>query len=123
MAKSCVYEGKEYSDGAVTCQNGKEYRCNDGTWDSLGSSCGNTVTAAQVTDDAELRTSKTLACLSFFSAGISQVGIRNNCSECKVAVVNWQPQVGIRKYKVQGYSQIVINIEAQSGQLIGEDPC
>ncbi len=39
------------------------------------------------------------------------------------AVVNWQPTVGIRQYNVQPYSQIIVDILAQSGQLIGEQPC
>jgi len=123
MAKSCTYDGKEYSDGSVVCQSGKEYRCNDGTWDSLGSSCGTHVTAPQITEDAKVRADAKLQCMSFFGAGIGRVGIRNSCSGCMVAVVSWQPSVGIRRYKVAGYSEIVINVEDQAGQLIGENPC
>ena len=123
MAKSCTYDGKEYSDGSVVCQSGKEYRCNDGTWDSLGTSCGTKVSCPQITDDPKARKKAKLQCLSFFSAGIGRVGIRNSCSECKIAVVSWTPTVGIRRYKVPGYSEIIINIEDQTGQLIGENPC
>ena len=64
-----------------------------------------------------------LDCLSFFSAGIGRLGIRNNCSECKKAVVMWNQGVGIRLYRVNGHNQIIVNILAQHGQLIGEDPC
>lgn len=39
MAKNCAYNGREYSDGAVVCQNGAEYRCDEGRWEPLGSSC------------------------------------------------------------------------------------
>ncbi|SFZ72714.1 hypothetical protein [Chitinimonas taiwanensis] len=61
------------------------------------------------------------ACVNFFyhSGGL---GIRNNCSECKVAVVNWDGR-GIYYYKVAGYSQIVVARESSFGQLIGENPC
>lgn len=39
MAKSCVYNGQEYSDGSVVCQAGTKHQCRDGSWDDLGSSC------------------------------------------------------------------------------------
>jgi Protein of unknown function (DUF1496) len=35
--KSCKYEGKEYSDGAVIKQaDGNKYRCDDGKWTYAG---------------------------------------------------------------------------------------
>lgn len=39
MPQSCEYAGNSYSDGAVICQNGTEYRCNDGSWEILGTPC------------------------------------------------------------------------------------
>ena len=41
MAGSCIYRGREYSNGAVVCQNGIEFRCVDGTWEDLGTTCSN----------------------------------------------------------------------------------
>ncbi|MCX6156249.1 MAG: DUF1496 domain-containing protein [Candidatus Kapabacteria bacterium] len=125
MGNSCVYDGKTYSEGSVVCMNGWEYRCNDGSWDSLGTSCGNE--SYYSIQDGQLVASKPspemgLACLSFFAAGVGRVGIRNNCSTCKQAVVNWST-IGVKKYPVQAYDQIVIDMESSTGQLIGEDPC
>lgn len=40
-ARSCMYEGKTYYSGAVVCQVGQKYECDDGTWKRLGSACEN----------------------------------------------------------------------------------
>jgi hypothetical protein len=39
MGQSCTYNGTSYSDGAVVCQAGYEYACNDGNWDALNTPC------------------------------------------------------------------------------------
>ena len=121
MGKSCTYNNVEYSDGAVVCQSGTEYRCNDGEWDSLGTQCGTRVDENGVIEVIEDR--KRLPCITFFAAGVLKVGIRNSCAQCKKAVVSWTPTVGVRRYPVQGYSEIIIDTPDQTGQLIGEDPC
>jgi hypothetical protein len=36
---SCTYNGTSYSEGSVTCQNGWEYRCNNGGWSATGARC------------------------------------------------------------------------------------
>lgn len=64
-----------------------------------------------------------LSCISFFGAGVGKLGIRNNCKNCMVAVVNWTPTVGVKYYRIEGYSQITIDMESSTGQLIGEQPC
>ena len=64
-----------------------------------------------------------LNCLSFFAAGVGKVGIRNNCPNCMTAVVHWTPTVGTKEYNVPGHNQIIIDVESQTGQLIGEQPC
>jgi hypothetical protein len=36
----CIYEGVKYSVGSVSCQNGREFVCqNDGTWSPNGAEC------------------------------------------------------------------------------------
>ena len=63
------------------------------------------------------------ACISFYAVdNPSLVGIRNGCSECKVAVVNWSG-VGILYYKVPAYTTGVIVRQSSNGQIIGENPC
>ena len=61
-------------------------------------------------------------CITFFSVGIDQFGIRNNCDHCVKAVVEWTG-VGIQKYAVQPRNQIILQLVSNHGQLIGEDPC
>lgn len=61
-------------------------------------------------------------CVAFFAAGINRVGIRNNCTECKIAVVMWAG-VGVYNYKVPAYGQIIVPMASNNGQLIGEQPC
>jgi hypothetical protein len=39
MPNACVYKNESYSDGAVVCMNGYEYRREDGTWEPLGTTC------------------------------------------------------------------------------------
>jgi hypothetical protein len=36
---ACTYEGVKYSDGSSTCQSGTEFRCDDGSWESLDTPC------------------------------------------------------------------------------------
>jgi hypothetical protein len=83
------------------------------------------------------------ACLRFFSLGnTGQVGIRNNCAECKVAVVSILGGVvgqsgsiilpgtlqrpapaEVKKFRVNKYDQVTIPIARQSQEIIGEEPC
>lgn len=37
--EGCVYRGSLYSDGAMSCQGGTQYRCDDGEWDKTDDSC------------------------------------------------------------------------------------
>lgn len=37
--KTCTYNGQNYSEGSVTCQNNKEYVCQDGQWNPTGKDC------------------------------------------------------------------------------------
>jgi len=39
LGKNCTYAGQTYSDGSEVCQNHKTYRCDDGSWTSLGGTC------------------------------------------------------------------------------------
>lgn len=68
----------------------------------------------------------TTACISLFLAGL-QIGIRNNCPQCKMAVMSWlngtTGATTISRYRVTGNNQIIIPAEGISSQLIGEDPC
>lgn len=121
MPRSCAYRGHEYPDGSVVCQDGKEYRCTDGTWVSLGTICGAIANAPAISKDASLAAGP--SCLQIFAAGIGQVGMRNNCAECKIAVVIWRPNVGLRHYRVEGNSEVIISLEDQSGILAEEIPC
>ena len=35
----CVYSGVSFSDGAVSCQSGYQFRCSDGAWEALDLPC------------------------------------------------------------------------------------
>jgi hypothetical protein len=37
--RSCNYAGTQYSQGTMACQAGYQYRCNNGTWDSVNVTC------------------------------------------------------------------------------------
>jgi hypothetical protein len=37
--RSCAYGSTSYSDGSISCQDGYQYRCDDGAWDSRGRFC------------------------------------------------------------------------------------
>jgi hypothetical protein len=37
---ACMYQGQQYSEGALTCQSGAQMRCyNDGVWRPTGANC------------------------------------------------------------------------------------
>jgi hypothetical protein len=37
--RSCSYLSTPYSHGSISCQNGYQYRCDDGTWDFQDLTC------------------------------------------------------------------------------------
>jgi len=39
VAPSCSYSGTAYSDGALSCQSGQQFRCSSGTWNRTLGSC------------------------------------------------------------------------------------
>jgi hypothetical protein len=39
MLQSCTYGSTSYSDGSLSCQDGYQYRCDDGAWDGRGRLC------------------------------------------------------------------------------------
>ncbi len=36
---ACTYASTVYSNGAMSCQGGYQYRCNNGLWDSTSVAC------------------------------------------------------------------------------------
>ena len=38
-AGSCSWNSVVYSDGALSCQAGQQFRCSNGTWNQAGGSC------------------------------------------------------------------------------------
>ena len=38
-APSCTFASRSYSHGAMACQEGREFRCNNGAWDRTEVSC------------------------------------------------------------------------------------
>jgi len=142
----CDYNGVTYSQGAVVCQGGHEYVCGgDGGWQSTGRDCdakSGTLIKGQATTkytvfavkpgeqpatinamSDEKQIAAQFPCVSFFSGGPGKLGIRNNCPQCKIAVVMWTPRVGVVKYSVKGYGEILVDLASATGQLIGEEPC
>ena len=39
LARSCTLGSTSYSHGSLSCQNRYEFRCRDGTWEGLNTSC------------------------------------------------------------------------------------
>ena len=37
--KDCAFHLRAFSDGAVSCQGGRQFRCADGAWQSIGTAC------------------------------------------------------------------------------------
>jgi hypothetical protein len=37
---TCYFEGKAFSEGALSCQNGREFKCRGGEWEPTGYECG-----------------------------------------------------------------------------------
>ena len=64
-------------------------------------------------------------CFIFYSLNkTDKVGLRNNCEECKVAVINTinAGKSEIKKYRVEAKSQIEINT-AQTQQILDDEKC
>ena len=60
----CVYSGVNFSDGALSCQTGQQFRCSDGTWQSLDIPCTASPSAPTVVNPAlcECTPPEVLAC-------------------------------------------------------------
>ena len=39
VAEPCLYDAQRFPEGAVSCQNGSQFRCAGGSWDATGSAC------------------------------------------------------------------------------------
>ena len=39
VAPACAWGGTAYSDGALSCQNGQQFRCSSGTWNRTLGTC------------------------------------------------------------------------------------
>jgi hypothetical protein len=39
VAPACSYGGNAYSEGALSCQSGQSFRCNNGSWNRTLGSC------------------------------------------------------------------------------------
>jgi hypothetical protein len=76
------------------------------------------------------------ACFITYAIGsVTKVGLRNNCSECQMAVINnvnyvdysqFTPgtlQNTISKVRVEAYSSKDIDIGNRSSEVIGQEPC
>ncbi len=39
MGEDCVYKGTKFADGSIVCQEGREFRCDDGQLEPVESEC------------------------------------------------------------------------------------
>jgi hypothetical protein len=39
VAPACSFAGTAYSEGALSCQSGQQFRCNNGSWNRTLGSC------------------------------------------------------------------------------------
>ena len=77
-------------------------------------------------------------CLRFYQAGVPlKFGVRNNCNECKVAVINvtarhsnctscgTEIRSGIKRTEVEAYKEQLIGFPEglMAAEMIGEEPC
>lgn len=128
---NCVYAGQEYSEGAEVCHETRVMKCVSGAWIDTGRSC-------EANEESELEVTSTIArrvapsqctfCCRFFNIGqVTRVGLRNTCTECKVAVINFNLFNGkheIRKFKVPGKSDIEVDTsKSQLTEIIDEETC
>jgi len=80
-------------------------------------------------------------CITIFIAGPEELGFRNSCETCTVAVWGWgggqavfslngkvhgvfrSHNVLVRRYEVGGRSELRVRNEAATGELVGEEAC
>lgn len=91
----------------------------------LSATAANADDVPLIADEIGDVSSASTSCCAFFAAGVGRLGIRNNCAECKAVVIAWTPNnpLVITKHKLAGFSQVVIDMQSQTAQLIGEEPC
>ncbi len=80
-------------------------------------------------------------CITTFIAGPAELGFRNSCEACTIAVWDWgggqavfrlngkvhsvfrSGNALVRKYEVAGRSDLRVRNEAATGELVGEEVC
>ncbi len=80
-------------------------------------------------------------CITIFIAGPDELGFRNSCEACTVAVWGWgggqavfsingkvhsvfrSHNMSVRRYEVGGRGELRVRNEAATGELVGEEVC
>jgi hypothetical protein len=126
---NCTYNGQEYSEGSVTCQNGNEFVCQSGAWNRTGAQCSSdartTVTLNAVGEYEG--TEKVVAaerCVSFIPGTYpgTIVPLNNTCDKAKQTKILWNDRT-ISQYCVAPHTVVWINTGGKNGNIIDEVPC
>jgi len=124
---NCLYDGQEFTPGAVKCQGGRLMQCQDsGSWTQIGA-CSEAVLGQNSSDIA---LAQSLNCCSVIPDGDPQhVIIYNKCEQCMILRISWtgaaQPggSTGFKDYQVQPHTGLTILVESTLGTPVEEFPC
>jgi hypothetical protein len=82
-----------------------------------------------------------LPCITIFIAGQDELGFRNSCEACSVAVWGWgggqsvfslngqvhsvykSDRMSVKNYQVDGHGELRVRNEAATGELVREEAC
>jgi hypothetical protein len=112
MANRCVYNSKEYSDGAELSQGGKLMQCRDGSWVETGEIC---------------KSYNTKSCVFFPTGYPGTMGLLNKSDHCKVAIIrliylDGHPE--IKEFEIEANSVIKVDIKGTiETEIINVLPC
>lgn len=130
MSKNCIYQGEEYSQGSVICQDGNEFVCDNGEWNRTGAQCDeNTKTlvnenAIGTTEQSENSNRKTGDCVTFVPGNYpgTTVPLRNKCDKSKQTTILWSDKTE-SNYCIAAHSTLWINTNGKKGNIIDETDC
>ena len=91
LGSNCSYEGYGYADGAALCQSGRQYRCEAGTWQSLGLAC-TALSTEPCTVNGVSYADGAMRCergMQFLCEGGHWRNLGNTCTSDNTAALRW----------------------------------
>lgn len=136
---TCTHAGRDYSEGALVCANGRELRCTGDVWQETGYIClmnDNDMEYQKISSDGKIFSDSTspelagtsvaavtMGCCSWIlGAPTGYARLYNTCPSCKVVSVD-HTNGNVERVTVSGDSYVDVRRLESNTKIIGERDC